>query len=72
MAKKKIVKKKVSKVMPKKNGMFVKKEIIMSLIWIAVLIAAGTILSGTSYMTPVLVVVVVGFIGSLIVFNYEK
>lgn len=49
-----------------------KEEILVSLVWIAVLVAAGIILSGTRYATAVLTVVVVGLIGCLIVLNYEK
>lgn len=59
-------------VAPRRLDRVTKEEVFISLVWVAVLVAIGIILSGTRYATPVLVVLVVGLVGSLIVLNYEK
>ncbi len=57
---------------PTKMDNVKKEEILISLVWVSVLVAAGIILGGTRYATAVLTVIVVGLIGCLIVLNYEK
>lgn len=49
-----------------------REEILLTLIWVVVLIMVGTILNGTKYSTYVLVLILIGLIGSLIVVNYNK
>jgi hypothetical protein len=49
-----------------------KEEILISLIWIAVLISVGIILNGTRYMTYSLIVILIGMITTLVVLNYKK
>ncbi|MEA3378581.1 MAG: hypothetical protein U9Q69_02975 [Nanoarchaeota archaeon] len=49
-----------------------REEVLLSIIWVAVLVMSGIILEGTAYATYVLVLILVGMIGSLIVVNYNK
>ncbi|MBI4153852.1 hypothetical protein HY501_00800 [Candidatus Woesearchaeota archaeon] len=49
-----------------------KEEISLSLIRLSVLLAAGIILSGTPFISPVLIIVLIGLVGSLIVLNHDK
>ncbi len=77
-AKRKATKKRVSKQdklpvkRPTRLDNVTREEIFISLVWVSVLVATGIILGGTRYATYVLTVIVIGMIGCLIVFNYDK
>ncbi|RME54556.1 hypothetical protein D6777_03405 [Candidatus Woesearchaeota archaeon] len=48
------------------------KEVLISLIWLAEIVAVGFILNKTSYSTPVMIIMLIGLVASLIVMNYKN